>query len=186
MTDQLIKVGGAWKSIDDCKVKVASAWKQVDTIYCKVGGAWKEVWNNLVISLDVSSNISQDDTAGNGYYALVGLKVLRDGTVEQASGNTGSPLSYTFRENWAEPPSATIGDAYHVRVTNNGETGAAGTDTGTFGSWLALTSDRTWTWQKDTDVSGTATLSVTVAISDDGGSTTLTSVSFDMVAQESL
>ena len=50
MSDQHIKVGGAWKAINNAQVKVSGAWKQVSKIYVKVGGAWKSVWTNLSVT----------------------------------------------------------------------------------------------------------------------------------------
>lgn len=36
-----VRIGGAWKEIDNMWVRIGGAWKEVDSIYTRIGGAWK-------------------------------------------------------------------------------------------------------------------------------------------------
>jgi len=38
-----VKVGGAWKQINEIFVKVSGSWKEIDYIYVKVGNNWKQI-----------------------------------------------------------------------------------------------------------------------------------------------
>ncbi len=41
-----VKVGGAWKEVNDLYTKVSGAWKQVTAGYIKVSGTWKALFNS--------------------------------------------------------------------------------------------------------------------------------------------
>jgi len=103
--------------------------------------------------------------AGASFSATATLVIYRGG---QANSTT-----------WTTPTEATIGDGYEVRVTHN--SGTAPTS-GTLGSWLALTSNRTW--ELTNSVAGTTLSSnITVEIRVAGGGATVCSETIDMSAE---
>jgi hypothetical protein len=115
----------------------------------------------------------------NNFNVTSNLYVDRDGGIRRRYENYGSftTVNAGTYSNGDESDSA-FGDDYHVRVTylsgaNNYSSGAG------LSTWLALTSDRLWTFveQRSGPDSGTSTW--TVAFSDDGGSTTLDSFVFE-------
>lgn len=83
------------------------------------------------------------------------------GTGGNESGTEPDPLI-----DWYKPEGATVGDDYEVRITVNSGTGF---DTGTVGSWLALTSDRTWT--RIYNSIGSSTVNFTIEIRTSAGAT---------------
>ena len=146
MADQLIKVGGAWKSIDDCKVKVSGAWKDVDNIYVKVSGAWKAVWEALLFTLSAETENQVDAVAP--YNSTVSIRVATDGGIYTASEPNGGALSYSLSQSWLVP--GTDAGDYECRVTsvnhNAGVDAGSGwsSSPGADGTWFALTSNRQW------------------------------------------
>lgn len=115
---------------------------------------------------------SEDDS-----FQITGnLYVDRDGGLRKRQENHGSftTTQYGTYSNGDESD-ATFGDSYHVRVTNTNTPDIYASGSG-LGTWLALTSDRSWQFQEtrggpDSNTSTT----YTIAFSDDGGSTTLDS-----------
>jgi len=96
-------------------------------------------------------------------------------------GLDGSYAQIDTATDWIIPNSAASGPGtYHVRATLNASSGTA-TRTGTLGSWLALTSDRTWELEKT--AIGTSTWDLDIEISDDGGSTTLSTALYELTAE---
>jgi len=96
-------------------------------------------------------------------------------------GLDGAYAQVDTSTDWIIPNSAASGPGtYHVRATLNSSSGTA-TRTGTLGSWEALTSTRTWELTKTS--TGTATWDLDIEISDDGGSTTLSTALYELTAQ---
>ena len=58
-----LKVGGAWKTLQQAFFKVGGAWKQVTAGYVKVGGAWKALFNAGVNFLSTAAGFG--DSAGS-------------------------------------------------------------------------------------------------------------------------
>ena len=104
---------------------------------------------------------------------LAGIRVKSDGTVERALDASWSQVDAAT--DWIIPNGAASGD-YEVRATEIAQTGGA-TRSGTTGSWLALSSTRTWTIQKEIGT-GTATWDLTLEIRK--GSTTLASGTYEL------
>lgn len=96
------------------------------------------------------------------------------GSVALQSNGTMSyvGLGSSGSANWVQPsPPA---GAYWVRLTINSGTPNTG---GTAGTWLALTSGRTWSWQ----TTGTAIANCTIAVAADAaGTVILASSTFDV------
>lgn len=129
MPDLHIKVGGAWKAIDNASVKVGGAWKQVKNAYIKVGGAWKTVWSDVVpfVSLPADSGIFDNEGSDNPTYA--GIILQNDGTWKYYNASGSSTVGgtwfgggYTDADLW-------------VRNTVTGDAASAGS--AATGSWVA-------------------------------------------------
>ena len=129
MADNHIKVGGAWKAIDDCSVKVGGAWKQVDNIYVKVAGAWKTVWTYLVISM---TTIILQNIRGSGI-CVTYVKFGADGDIYE-SDETGAYGAAT--DTWLDAGAAA--DAY----MELSQTGDALTQDDTGGGRVQMNTDR--------------------------------------------
>ncbi len=92
-------------------------------------------------------------------------RVKSDGTVTAITSAAGE----NFYENWVTPPAAAGAASFSVRATlNSGSLASGDVDT-----WDALTSTRTW------NVTGT-NANLTIEISDDGGTTTLSSATITL------
>ena len=96
-----------------------------------------------------------------------------------ASFNTTTTLTiYRNGSPWTLPILSTIGDGYEVSVDVN----SGFLTTGTVGTFLALTSDRTWTLFNN--VAGTTlSANVTITIRVAGGGATVASETLDMEAE---
>jgi hypothetical protein len=106
--------------------------------------------------------------SGAGVNAGGQLAVNRDGTWQiTRTGTSGTP-SPSGVQNWATPATGNPGDFHWVRATILSGT----VTTGTTGSWLALTSDRTWT---KTSTGGTDQVDLTIAIATDAAGANIVS-----------
>lgn len=124
---------------------------------------------SFTITLGTYNATAHNDEGGE---SAAGVRIKRDGNVSVTFNDGGAALSYVADvggspNQWADPPSATIGDAYHVRMLTTSGTLTAGTAD----SWLALTSDRTF--ENTQTFLGTLEWVGVMQISDDGGSTVL-------------
>ena len=171
MTDKLIKIAGAWKSIDDNKVKIASAWKQVETSYVKIAGAWKVVWNNAVVTL---SGETISDSGPSPATALVIFNT--DGTVDKKEGLSTTQID--SGTDWIIP-NGSADPLYEVSYTL--DSGDALTDGGAAGTWVALSANRQYGYI--TDAPGSLSGTITVSIRFDGGATIDTGV-YVLTAEE--
>ncbi len=124
---------------------------------------------NGLSQVELGSNQSVSDTDPTA--ATAGFSVNRDGTVTF----TGDSVPAGF--DWATPKFSTVGDQFHARVNISGDAPDTGPGTGT---WVALTSDRSWLWQ--VTLSGSKSCTATLLISNDGGTTTLDSVVYTVTA----
>lgn len=155
MPDTHIKVGGAWKSIDNASVKVGGAWKQVDNIYIKVAGAWKSVWSNT-LTLSITDSTPSGSDSG---FSPTGFVQSNSTTVSVTAGGTGS---YTY--SWAQ--TGTPADSGPYTATN--PTGASTAFSDTVAA-ADVTKDEQWTCTvTDTGNSrqGTITCQVTLTWTD--------------------
>ena len=121
------KVGGSWQQLTAIHAKVSGTWQPVQAGYVKVAGVWQQFFSAAAVAIS-NQTISdvQIGTDANATYS-----VNSDGTVT----DTG------FIENWVTPTSAAPG-SYEVRATKNSGDTPGGSALGT---WLALSSSRTWT-----------------------------------------
>jgi hypothetical protein len=163
------KVSGVWKTIDDPQVKVSGVWKDVQNAYVKVSGVWKEIYSRVVVAI-TNQTVS---TLESGSAAYARYQLDSDGKVYKFTGTTaGTPT--TFIEDWVDPNSEASN--YECFATLN----SGSLQTGTTGSWLALTSDRMW-GVADTG-SGSQSAFLTIQIRETGTTTTLTSASISLSA----
>jgi hypothetical protein len=161
------KVSGTWKGMDGF-TRVSGSWKRLLHGWERVSGVWKRFYQYLVVEFTAALN---GGALSFGSPVTVQIIVRRDGTC------FATPLAGDGESDWAIPNAPTVGDSFHMRLTKSGGTDP---DSGpTLNTWVAVTSDRTWEWTATT-VSFTGTM----ALSDDGGSTTLdtTPVSVDIGA----
>ena len=127
---------------------------------------------NIVVT--VSGEIISHSVA-NGNTATAGVRVNNDGTIDQLVGGTYTQIDVST--DWRIPNGS--GSGYHVRFTRG--VFDPDPDVGTLNSWLALSSDREVYYQEstdDTEDGGT----ITIAISDDGGTSTLDSGTYPLTA----
>ena len=156
-----LNIGGTWKDIDDCDVNIGGTWKQVTEIKANIAGTWKTVWTNAVLSLTglaatVLSKVLIDPTSD---LPEVAVRFKTDGQLQKALGDSGSPLSFTdITDDYLT--GSTDGSLYQVRITENSQTGAAGTITligATLGVWTTdLSTQVTIEFQKDSTSVGAA------------------------------
>ena len=119
-----------------------------------------------------------------GNRPIVGLKFTTTGDIEEATGNTGSALSYSKIGEWVSPVGGLVPGDWEVQVSIVSEdTGDPGTWGGTTtGSYFDLGTERTYTWTKDGSDAGTANtvFNVTVRnVADTSNSDTQSNVDYD-------
>ena len=107
--------------------------------------------------------------------ASAGIRFENNGTVDYLRSPSGDQNN---QYDWVDPTSSAPG-SYVIRATQTASFGT-GTFTGTLNTWQALTTSRTWQVTKTTE--GTFSRTLTIEISDDGGSTTLDSGSVQLSA----
>lgn len=87
--------------------------------------------------------------------ASSGITVARDGDVTTAGVSADTPAA----ADWVEPRNSTVGDDYEIRLTvNSGDNPTSGGH----GTWIALSTDRTFTWMTSGDQ--TLTIDATLEI----------------------
>lgn len=120
------------------------------------------------------SGESLSHVVGNGNDATAGIRVMRDGTLEKVEGVVETQIDAAT--DWIIPNSKGF-TGYHVKFSKGAlDPAAAGGDA--IDTWHAIdTTVRTIWWTEFSDDS-TQSATLTVAISDDGGTTTLDSGTF--------
>ena len=164
-------VSGTWKEIPSPSERVSGTWKQITGGWENVAGTWKRFFDFLTITLVSDATYgSVGANFGNGPCSA-GLRVRRNGNIQRGSSNSSTTPSYTDfggdPNHWADPPSSTVGDGFHVRFLRSSGSLSVGTDN----TWLALTSDRTI--EVNANSGGSAQWEGRVQLSDDGGSSVL-------------
>lgn len=111
--------------------------------------------------------------------AFTGYRLGTDGITSNRAGNSGSSYINDPR-GWLEPRDGAAADSYECFATLNSGTLTSGTT----GSWLALTADRTWT--VDQTVVGIKQAQITVQIRLIGTATVLDTAVITFYAQVEL
>ena len=162
------KVSGTWETIDDPQVNVGGVWKDVQAAFVKVSGVWEEIYNRVVVAI-TNQSIFFNAVFPQDAYARYQLD--SDGKVYKYTGQTpGTPTTYI--EDWVDPNSEASN--YECFATVSG----SALETGTTGSWLALTSDRMWGIAETG--AGTKFTTLTVTIREVGTTTNLTSATISL------
>lgn len=164
------KVSGVWETVDDPQVKISGVWQDVQNAYVKVAGVWEQVYSRVVVSISNQSLLKNSLSPTDAYTRY---QLDSDGKVYKLEGTTASTPS-TFVEDWVVPN----GDASNYECFATLDSGSL--QTGTTGTWLALTSDRMW----GVAVTGLGTQSatLTIAIREVGTGTNLTSATISLEA----
>ena len=103
------------------------------------------------------------------------IYIFNDGTVDRRRENYGSSTQIQI-DKFVDVATAGFGDDYHAKLTPvSGSSFFDPTNSDTLSTWHALTSDRVWHFDEQ-DCEQQVTQDYTLAISDDGGSTTLDSM----------
>jgi hypothetical protein len=123
-------------------------------------------------------------TPAGGNRPQSSLRFNSNGDIEEASGNTGGALSYSKVGEWLNDTSGVTGSEWELNFTVDSEdTGDPGTWFGDArGSYIDLSSTRTFTWEKDDSTNGTANSEVTITlrnVATPGNSTSRSNISFD-------
>lgn len=167
-----VKVSGAWKGVNKIYVKVSGSWKEVTNAYIRVSGVWKKFWDaasSVVVSIPGTFNASDSQT---GTTATAEVAFNSDGTAYNGP-NQLSPLG-----TWATPTGAGVGDDFWIRATVT----SGALSSGTTGSWLQLSSNRSWTVARSFPGISSATVTFEIA-TDSGGSNIVDSGSGTLLAE---
>lgn len=164
--DGHVNVGGVWKRLTGLHVNVGGVWKEVQNGFINVSGVWKQFYRIaapvLTALTDPLASLLGDPASNQ---PQVSVRFKSNGDIEEATGDTGSPLSYSKVGEWLNNTTGMDGSEWELNFTVDSETGAAGTWTGaTRGSYIDLSIDRTFTWTKDTTAIGQANSEVTATV----------------------
>lgn len=116
---------------------------------------------------DLTTPLDTTEPTASGDRPQVSIQFNTNGDIEEATGSTGAALSYSTVGTWlADGVDPLDSSDWEVQVTVDTEdVGDPGTWTGAAtGSYLALSTTRTWTWTKDGTDLGTAESEVTVTL----------------------
>lgn len=150
------RAGGTWRTITGAHVRVSGVWQPVQQGWVRVSGVWQQFYTSesLVIptSLSGSSVVAYDPIFFPS--SNVAFSLRTDGTY-QITNDSGVQSS----GNWISPTSAASN--YEAIVTHSSSGGSVSGST--FGSYQALSSNRTWQFTNTTPTSvGTSTFSFTI------------------------
>lgn len=141
---------GTWRAITEIHVNDNGTWRRILEAYVNDGGTWRLVFVGDQISIGdtfVQSSMSGVTNATAVY------RLDSDGLIYGTFSGTNTITA--AGGNWIVP--ATNMANYEVNATLD-----SGSVSGTFGSWLSLGTDRTWTLTNT--ISGTDTGQITVQI----------------------
>jgi len=115
---------------------------------------------------------------------IVSVRFLANGDIEEATGDDSAALSYSKVGTWVGPLIGLDGSEWQLNFTVDSEdNGDPGTWTGsTRGSYIDISTTRTFTWSKDGLDIGTANSEVTCTvreIADTGNSATRANLSYN-------
>lgn len=125
-------------------------------------------------SVDLGATISIADTEVTPTDSYAGIRLDSDGRIFTSTSGTYSAL-----RDYVSPQNSSAAALYEAQITSVSGTTPTGPSAG---SWVALTSDRTWFIQRTSDTAGTTSSSFTLEIRPTGGSV-LDSVSVNLSAE---
>ena len=131
----------------------------------------------------LSSLLSRFEPQGSGDKPIVSIRFKTNGDLEEATGDTGLPLSYSKVGEWLDSVPPDDSSDWELNVTVDTEdVGDPGTWEGDVrGSFLALSGQRTYSWVKDGLDLGTAESTCTITlrqVSDTGNSVSRSSMTY--------
>lgn len=151
-----VSVGGVNKRVIAIWVGVNGVWKRVLGGWTSVAGVYKKFLTSSTgitnpLAGGVISSLAYDGADNTSY-----MTIHSDGSLSADSGAITEKVDTISGTRWFDgPPDQT----YEVFATLLGNSGT-GTTSGTFGTWLPMTSDRTWFVEKVGGVNGARTCSV--------------------------
>jgi len=163
-----IRVGGSFVEIDSCSVRVGGAWATVDEIFVRTGGVWESAFSAVTPQLTAidAAPTTATVTGSGGDRPRLSLRFNTNGDIEKADDDTGSTLVYSTVGTWLDTTPPDDSSAWEVRLVIDTEDGGdPGTWSGdTTGSFLAISSNRTFTWTKDNNDDGSSQTTYTVTL----------------------
>ena len=114
----------------------------------------------------LSDPLESDIAVGSGTRPIAGFRFLPTGEIQEATGDTGTALSYSTVGYWLQTGQAPrVSTDWEVQVAITSETGANGTWTaGPFSTYIDTSTTPTFTWTKDSIPQGTATSDVVITL----------------------
>lgn len=167
--------GSAVRSITAFHYNDGSAVRTIQQAWYNDGTAVRLVYNSIVITVPSGT---VDHTVGAPTDASAGISFASDGTISYNAGNS-TPGVFA----WATPTSGGIGNSYWILATLNSGLTPNGGGSAAVGSWLPLSSNRSWS--QVVTGTGARTCELAISISADGGATTLASGSITINAEAS-
>lgn len=124
-----INDSGTWRTLTEVHVNDSGTWRNIQEVYVNDGGTWRSVFLFATVTL-------------NPNYDVVGINSVEITFESDADISSNSDAFGPVDEgDWLSPTSAAPG-LFEIRATL---TGGVNPTTGTMDTWLALTSNRTWT-----------------------------------------
>lgn len=146
------------------------------------GVSWDTIWPTVaaVVNLDGEGAFGACTWTSNAI-TTVGLRVNSGGTVDRH--RNGGWAQIDALTDWIIPPSASSAKTYHVKGDWAGDSLLAGSSA--TGSWVPVADSPYWLLRDTTADDGAKTGTLTLSISDDGGTTTLDSATYAFSADYS-
>lgn len=111
---------------------------------------------------------------GNSGTSILEIQFGTGGVLTRTVSDDGGSTASNY--DWYSPPAPGVGTGYYVRLTVNSGTSPNGTPTSPAATWLALSSERIFRWERSTV--GTLNANITLEIAtDSGGVSVVASVS---------
>ena len=146
---------GTWRTLTDVHVNDAGTWRRIQEVWVNDAGTWRMVHVGDVVAI-TSQTIT--DSQLDPTPAVVSYQLQSDGNVEATSGGFPSALG-----DWVTP-TASAGAAYEARATIV----SGSLTSGTAGSWLPLSSNRTWSLTRSVIGFSTTVLTIEIRRAADG------------------
>lgn len=148
------KASGSMTALSTLKRKASGVATNIAHGYRRSGGAWTLVYTYVKAVINDQSLIN----SAVGTAARVGYRLNSSGIAEQRSDT-----SYTTLETWLQQGTNSQFECY----ASVNSTSGTGSNTGTFGTWLALSSSQEWS-VLCTPSAGVYTVVITVQIREAG------------------
>lgn len=156
-----VKASGAWNVASSVHCKVSGTWKPVRQIWAKVSGVWQKVYAQALAVALANATVNDSSFTGTCYF-----KLKADGTVEDSEFNS-------YPGEWL---TAGVPEDAECRATVT----SGSLSSGTTGTWLALSADRTWQVNRFTDGSKNCVFTLEIRRASDG--TVLATASISITA----